>query len=345
MDPDLWGLYSQMYRSRVFEQEVTRLWEEGLISGEMHLGTGEEAIAAGVVSQLQEGDALALDHRGTPPMLMRGVDPYLLLREFLGCPDGLCSGQGGHMHLFSPLHLAASSGIVGASGPTAAGFALAAQQLNSGKVAVAFFGEGAANQGMLLESLNLATVWTLPVIFVCKDNDWEITTNASSVIQGTLAERARGFGMQAADVDGSDVEEVYKVAGQALRRARNNAGPTFIHAHCTHLEGHFLGDQLLRIARHPLREMLRTSLPLLKSMFQLKGIPFMERIHCLLAIIRLITRTRKELPAIKTGDPLTRTRSRLLYDLNRLQALEAGIQEEIQQIVRKARPDTGIGTL
>ncbi|MCK5315674.1 MAG: pyruvate dehydrogenase (acetyl-transferring) E1 component subunit alpha, partial [Anaerolineales bacterium] len=96
-----------MYKSRLFENKVTQLWEDGKISGEMHLGIGEEAIAAGVVTQMQDGDALALDHRGTPPLLMRGVDPVQILRELLGRSDGLCAGMGGHMHLYSRQHLAA----------------------------------------------------------------------------------------------------------------------------------------------------------------------------------------------------------------------------------------------
>ena len=166
MQPDLWALYRQMLRSRLFEEAVKRLWEEGLISGEMHLAIGEEAIAAAVVAHLGDGDAMALDHRGTPLLLMRGVDPVLLLREFLGQADGLCSGHGGHMHLYSRQHLAASSGIVGASGPAGVGFGLAAQYLRPGTCAVAFFGEGAMNQGMLLESMNLAVAWNLPVFFV-----------------------------------------------------------------------------------------------------------------------------------------------------------------------------------
>ena len=139
---DLWSLYSLMKKSRQFEEAVTHLWKDGLISGEMHLGTGEEAIIAGVVSQLRPGDAMAVDHRGSAAFLMRGVDPVLMLREILGHDDGLCGGQGGHMHLFSKEHLAASSGIVGAEGPTAIGFALAAQYLRPGTIAVAFFGEG-----------------------------------------------------------------------------------------------------------------------------------------------------------------------------------------------------------
>lgn len=190
MGADVWHLYRQMLRSRLFEERVKELWKKGLISGEMHLGMGEEAIAAGIVSLLQDGDAMALDHRGTAPLVVRGVDLVCLLREFLGRADGLCGGHGGHMHLFSPEHLCASSGIVGASGPLASGFALACQHLRPCKLAVAFFGEGAMNQGMLLESLNLAAAWKLPVIFVCKDNRLAITTpspNADYIIQTMLS--------------------------------------------------------------------------------------------------------------------------------------------------------------
>src|SRR5512135_1847298 len=149
--PDLWLLYELMLRSRLFELAVKSLWDEGAISGEMHLGLGEEAIVAGVVALLEPRDALALDHRGTAALVMAGVDRRLLLREFLGRPDGLCGGRGGHMHLFARQPLAASSGIVGASGPAAAGFGLAARRQRPGSLAVAFFGEGALNQGMLLE--------------------------------------------------------------------------------------------------------------------------------------------------------------------------------------------------
>lgn len=142
MPPELWSLYALMLKSRLLEEAIAKLWHDGLISGEMHLGTGEEAIIAGVVPQLHEGDAMALDHRGTAALLMRGVDPALILRELLGYPDGLCGGRGGHMHLFSREYLAVSSGIVGAVGPTAVGLALSAQYLRPGAIAVAFFGEG-----------------------------------------------------------------------------------------------------------------------------------------------------------------------------------------------------------
>ena len=163
MRADPWTLYRWMLTSRLFEQEVARLWRAGLVSGEMHLGTGEEGIAAGVVTQLGEGDAMALDHRGTPPLLMRGANPVALLREILGREDGLSRGRGGHMHLFVPELLAASSGIVGATGPMAVGFALAAQHLRPGRVAVAFFGEAAMNEGALLSP----STWPSPGAFPC----------------------------------------------------------------------------------------------------------------------------------------------------------------------------------
>lgn len=259
MEPDLWSLYRQMLRSRRFEEFVKDLWERGKISGEMHLGIGEEAIAAGVVDHLQEGDAMVLDHRGTPPLVARGVDLVVLLREFLGRGDGLCCGMGGHMHLFSPEHLAASSGIVGSSGPLAAGFALAAQCLRPENLAVAFFGEGAMNQGMLVETLNLAVTWKLPVLFVCKDNQWAITTLSHSVTAGNLIDRAEAFGMPAMEIDGTDVEAVWNAAGQGVDRARNGNGPTFLLAHCPRLEGHFLmiGQSRTDQDRDPLDQIQR----------------------------------------------------------------------------------------
>ena len=138
---------------------------------------------------------MALEHRGTPPMLMRGVEPVALLREFMGQADGLCGGKGGHMHLFAPDKLAASSGIVSAAGPAANGFVLAGQMLHPGSVSIAFFGDGATSEGMLMESMNLAVVWKLSVIFVCKDNAWAITTPANTVVGGNLLARAQAFGM------------------------------------------------------------------------------------------------------------------------------------------------------
>ena len=338
MTADVWALYRQMLWSRLFEEQVKRLWEEGRIYGEMHLGVGEEAISAGVVSQLREEDAMALDHRGTPPLLMRGVDPVLLMREFLGRPDGLCGGLGGHMHLFSRSHLAASSGIVGASGPAAAGFALAAQYLRPEAAAVSFFGEGAMNQGMLLEAMNLAVVWKLPVLFVCKDNEWAITTPASSVIAAKLVDRARGFGMPGHEVDGSDVEAVWNTAHEALGRARAGEGPTFIHAQCAHFEGHFLGDSLLRAARHPLKEMLPMVEPLLRATFGRKGAPIRERFDNLRTITGLV-QSAKQAAALDERDPIVCARQQLESEPSRLEQLEIEVRQEVRAAVEQALAD------
>ncbi|MEW5900098.1 MAG: thiamine pyrophosphate-dependent dehydrogenase E1 component subunit alpha [Acidobacteriota bacterium] len=335
MRPNLWSLYRQMLRSRLFEEAVAALWREGLISGEMHLGIGEEAIVAGVLDHLRDGDAMALDHRGTSAMLMRGVAPALLLREFLGRLDGLCKGSGGHMHLFSPPHLSASSGIVGSSGPAAVGFGLAARLLRPGSVSVAFFGEGAMNQGMLMESLNLAVVWKIPVLFVCKDNDWAITTPSSKVTGGRLIDRARSFGLPAAEVDGNDVEAIWVEAKEAVERARKGEGPSFILAECEHPEGHFLGDTLVRVAKRPVREMARMTGPLLKSLFKREGSSLPERAQGLTTLMRLVAKAAAE-RRFKRDDPLTRSRKKLPNDSDRLRKLETEIEQEIQSAIEAA---------
>jgi len=340
MSPDNWYLYELMFKSRFFEERTRQIWLDGGISGEMHLGLGEEAIAAGIVSQLIEGDAMALEHRGTPPMLMRGVDPLALLREFMGQPDGLCAGMGGHMHLFSPEKLAASSGIVGASGPAAAGFALAGQMLRPGTVSVAFFGDGATSQGMLMESMNLAVVWKLPVIFVCKDNSWAITTPASTAVGGDLLARAEAQGMKAWKMDGTDVEDAWRVAQAALAHARQGYGPVFLLANCIHLEGHFLGDGLLDMFRRPFYSFRKRILPMVRAFFKSGGAPWSERVASLRQILGFVIEAQHQ--TNRQRDPLVRTRRILVaQDGARLEQLESAIRVEIQQIVAKGLEPQG----
>jgi TPP-dependent pyruvate/acetoin dehydrogenase alpha subunit len=344
MEPDLLSLYKRMIRSRLFEVAVKQLWDEGAISGEMHLGLGEEAIVAGVIDHMIDGDAMALDHRGTPPMLMRGVDPVLLLREFLGRPDGLCRGMGGHMHLFSRQHLAASSGIVGASGPAAVGFALAGQQLRPGTLAIAFFGEGAINEGMLMEAMNLAVAWKLPVLFVCKDNDWAIFTKSSETTGADPGERARGFGMDVMEVDGSDVEAVWSAAREAVARARSGLGPTFVHASCTHFEGHFLGDALLRRARQPIgKEMRGDAWELVKSFLSLKGAPLRQRLASVKSTTSMIDRAKEQNSLER--DPIEVTRRKLANE-DAAKIVEEQVAQEVQQVVETAlsQADEGVGS-
>lgn len=330
---DLWSLYAKMLESRLFEEAVTRLWQDGLISGEMHLGTGEEAIIAGVVSHLQEGDAMALDHRSTAALLMRGEDPVPLLREMLGRPDGLCGGMGGHMHLFSRKFLAASSGIVGAVGPTAAGFALSAQYLRPGSIAVAFFGEGAVNEGMLMESMNLAVAWELPVLFICKDDGWAITTRSAHVSGGDLKARATGFGLPVAEVDGCEVDQVWEAARVAVERARSGRGPTFLHACCVHLEGHFLGFQLTRVARNPLREMPKIAVELTGSLIQRGGGRISERLAGLKEVSATVLSTLRDPRRDPAYDPVHQLRKRLLPDAIGLQEMENQIEEKVSAAI------------
>jgi pyruvate dehydrogenase E1 component alpha subunit len=246
--------YEALRRVRAVEDAHAALWAEGLISGEFHSGVGEEAVAVGVVAQLRDGDAMALDHRGTPALVARGVDPRALLLEAAGHEDGVGGGYGGHMHLVAPEVLAVTDGIVGSSGPTACGMALAARSRGGDAVAVAFFGEGAANQGMLLESLNLAVAWRLPVLFVCKDSGWAITTRSRRVTGGSLVRRARAFGMPGVDVDGWKIEVVTAAAKRLVERARAGAGPGFLLARVYRPGGHFAGDPMLRLVRDPLHE-------------------------------------------------------------------------------------------
>jgi TPP-dependent pyruvate/acetoin dehydrogenase alpha subunit len=336
MSLDLWVLYALMLKSRLFEEAIAKLWHDGLISGEMHLGTGEEAIIAGVVAHLREGDAMALDHRGTAALLMRGVDPALILRELLGYPDGLCGGMGGHMHLFSKAHLAASSGIVGAEGPAAVGFALSAQYLRPGAIAVAFFGEGAMNQGMLMESMNLASAWNLPVLFVCKDDGWAITTQSESVTGGDFIERARGLGVQAVEVDGRDVSEVWKACYSATQRARSGQGPTFLHARCVHFEGHFLGFQLIRMVRDPFREMPKVVIPLTQAFLHPRGAALSERLAGLRKVLESVLATLRDPRRDCANDPVRRARTALHMDEVRLQELENQVKEEVNTTLASA---------
>lgn len=240
-------VYRNIALARAFELATAELWHAGAISGEMHLGTGEEVLTAAIAAELRPDDAVAADHRASPIFVNRGVDLEALVAEMLGLESGLCGGQGGHMHFFAPEPLTVGSGIVGAAGPTAAGFALSARYLRPGSVAVAFFGDGAVNQGMLMESFNLAVAWELPVVFVCKDNQWAITTESRDVTGGELETRFEGFGLAVWNVDGRDLAACVHAASHAVANARRNA-PSVILATVPRLDGHFLGYKAARIA-------------------------------------------------------------------------------------------------
>lgn len=303
-------LFRTMAEIRAFELASGRLWRQGLISGEMHLGIGEEGVVAGVMAHVRDGDAIAFDHRSGPPLVARGVPLEPLLLEMLGDERGLCRGRGGHMHFFAPDQLAAGSGIVGAAASLAAGFAFAAEHLRPGSACVAFFGEGAANQGMVLEALNLAAAWKLPVVFVCKDNGWAITVRSGTVTGGDLLRRARGLGVRARHANGAKVEAVYAEAAEAFARARAGRGPTFLHASCPRIEGHFLGDPLVRLVREPRREAPAMAPDVVAGLAARPGAPVGLR-------VRALARTSHTVAQLGMGqlrpgrDPVARMRRRL----------------------------------
>jgi len=333
---EITGLYRQMLRARSYELAVEDLWHRGLISGEMHLGTGEEAVAAGVVTLLGDGDGLALTHRCSPALVIRGVPIVPMLRELLGCEDGLCGGHGGHMHLFSKEHLAATSGIVGASLPTAAGFALANRRLRANKVAVAFTGTGAMNSGMALETLNLAAAWSLPLIVVCIDNGWAITTTSEAVTGGGHVERARAFGLRADSVDGRDVRAVHKAAGKLIDFARRGKGPTFLLATCPRLDGHSLGDPLLRMARQPLAEGRDTFAKVISSAASRGGGGLKDRAGGMTRMMSVLARARRGPAREGRGDPMLAARKAMRIHESERDRIESEVATEIESAVETA---------
>ncbi len=332
------ALHLQMARMREVEDALGRLWRRGLITGELHPGVGEEGIAAGLVAHLRDGDALSLDYRSTPPLVGLGVDLDAILLEVLGSPDGLCHGHGGHMHLFAPEHLVHTTGIVGATAPIGLGLALSAQALRPGCVAVSVFGDGAVNQGMVMESLNLAVVWRLPVVFVCKDNGWAVTTRSRALTAGSIAGRARAFGLPVARADGRDVNAVWRSAGRAVDRARAGGGPTFLLLECRRPRGHFEDDPVVDVVRHPghARQLVPEVLAGARAP---EGASRRERV----AALRQVTMTMGRVAVdqwFTRWDPLARSRRRL--DSETTGRLEAQAADEVAAAVDRALARVGV---
>ncbi|OWW22871.1 thiamine pyrophosphate-dependent dehydrogenase E1 component subunit alpha, partial [Noviherbaspirillum denitrificans] len=215
----------------------------GPVPGEMHLAAGQEPVAVGVCAHLRKEDTVVGAHRPHHFAIAKNVSLDAMTAEMFGKVTGLGRGKGGHMHLFDPEVKFSCSGIVGAGAPQACGAALAAKKLGKDWVAVAFFGEGAANQGAFHEALNLASLWKLPVIFVCEDNKYGISVEKTdSTAIASNADRASGYGMPGVLVGRNDAVEVFKAAGEAVARARRGEGPTLIEVKTDRYFGHFQGD-------------------------------------------------------------------------------------------------------
>ena len=225
-------LYVTMRRIRAFEDKTADLFEEGVVKGTAHSYKGEEAIAAGVCATLRDDDIIASYHRGHGHCIAKGARIDRMMAELMGRQTGYCQGLGGSMHIADmELNIMGANGIVGAAMPLATGAGLAAKLQGTNRVAVAFFGDGASNQGVFHESLNLAAVWKLPVIFVCENNQYALSTsyrNTTAVAQ--VANRAASYEIPGITVDGNDGVEVYLVLREAVERARNGDGPTLIEA-------------------------------------------------------------------------------------------------------------------
>jgi len=238
------GLLRDMLRIRAFEDEVYRALLAGLVPGTTHLCQGHEAVSVGVAKALRPDDYIACTYRGHGHCIARGMDPVAGFAELFGRAAGCCGGLGGSMHLMDKrLGLIGAFSIVGAGLPFATGAAMAAQMDGRGQLAVAFFGDGAANIGAFHEALNLASVWKLPVLFVCENNLYgEYSRIDRTTPFEDIARRADAYAMPGAQVDGNDVLAVYDTAAEAAARARSGGGPTLIECKTYRQGGHSRTD-------------------------------------------------------------------------------------------------------
>jgi TPP-dependent pyruvate/acetoin dehydrogenase alpha subunit len=249
-------MYRQMVRIRVFEETLAKIYLEGKtpvfdiaagpLPGEMHLAAGQEPVAVGVCMHLRPTDAVTAPHRLHHIALAHGIDMKKMTAEIFGKESGLGHGKGGHMHLFDRTTNFGCSGIIAEGMPTAVGHALAFRKQGRDDIAVSFFGEGAANQGAFHESLNLAALWKLGVVFVCEDNHWAISVaKETATAVRNNSDRASAYvipGKLSAD---NDPVAIYEVAGEAVDRARRGDGPSLIEVKTDRLLGHFEGDPQL----------------------------------------------------------------------------------------------------
>jgi pyruvate dehydrogenase E1 component alpha subunit len=257
-------VYRRMRTIRSFEEKLAELVAAGKLAGFLHLYAGEEAVAVGVCSHLGDRDWVASTHRGHGHCIAKGVDVKGMMAELFGRRTGLCKGKGGSMHIADmDKGMLGANGIVGAGIPLATGAALTAQVKRTGGVAVAFFGDGASNQGQFHESLNLAAVWQLPAVYVVENNGFgEFTPTDFVVPVKDIAERAASYGMRSDIADGMDFFDVYEKAGEAIARARRGEGPTLLECKTYRFLGHFVGDPLVYRSKEEAEDWIQNRDPL-----------------------------------------------------------------------------------
>jgi acetoin:2,6-dichlorophenolindophenol oxidoreductase subunit alpha len=242
---ELLSLFERMTLIRLIEERLRADAAAGKLPGAVHLYIGQEAVAAGVCANLRDTDWITSTHRGHGHFLAKGGDPRAMMAEIWGKRTGICKGMGGSMHVAD-----LSKGILGANGIVGGGFAIAtgaaltAKLDRNGRVAVAFFGDGAANQGVFMECLNVSTLWQLPLVFVCEYNHFCEFTPTATVTAGEIVDRAKAFKIPCEIVDGNDVVAVWKAAAKAVEWARSGNGPALIEARTYRIQGHLESEDL-----------------------------------------------------------------------------------------------------
>ncbi|HKB30136.1 MAG TPA: thiamine pyrophosphate-dependent dehydrogenase E1 component subunit alpha [Streptosporangiaceae bacterium] len=251
-------LYLAMRLIRSFEEQALQLVKSGDIVGGTHPYIGEEAVAVGVCAALRGDDLITGTHRGHGHVLAKGADPRRLLAELMGKETGLNRGRGGSMHAADvSLGILGVNAIVGAAAPISVGAAWSARRTASGQVVATFFGDGALNQGVLLEAMNLAALWSLPVLFVCENNGYATTMPIETAVAGTAVGRAAAFGITARSVDGMDVEQVRDAAAAMVSRARAGEGPGFLECMTYRFGPHHTMEYRLKLSYRAEEEIAR----------------------------------------------------------------------------------------
>lgn len=240
----LLNLYKTMVKIRNFELMAEKLFLEGELLGFIHLYVGEEAIAAGVMANLREDDFITSTHRGHGHMIAKGADVNRMMAELYGKATGYCKGKGGSMHIadFS-IGVLGANGVVGGGLPIAVGAGLGIKMKKADQVVVAFFGDGASNTGAFHESLNFASIYRLPIIFIVENNHYASTacTKETTAVEN-ISDRAVGYGIPGVTIDGNDIIAVYETAKEMIKRARESGGPSLLEAKTYRIKGHFVGD-------------------------------------------------------------------------------------------------------
>ena len=250
------GLYETMIKIRKFEKKACDLFKEGLIRGPMHVYTGQEAIAAGACDVIEEQDYITSTHRGHGHCIAKGGELNKMTAELLGKVNGYSKGKGGSMHIADPdIGILGANGIVGGSIGLATGAGLSSSMKGDKRITICFFGDGASNQGVFHESLNLAAIWDLPVIYLCENNQYGLTGPADEMLAvEDISKRAASYDIPGVTIDGNDVLEVANAVEEAVERARSGEGPSLIEAKTYRWEGHFVGDPCVYVPEGELEE-------------------------------------------------------------------------------------------